>query len=148
MDKPCRICKETKPIDDFYKHPKAADGHEGRCKLCARANVAAARAANIEHHREYDRKRFSEPERRAAVYARSRTYRTRQPLKAAAHTAVGHAVSAGRLIRKPCEQCAKPKAEAHHDDYTKPLDVRWLCKLCHERWHQLNDTAAAQEPAA
>jgi hypothetical protein len=134
MDKLCRICKETKSIRDFYKNTKASDGYEGRCKLCARANIAAARAANIEHYRAFDRARSVEPKRRAASYARGRTYRTRQqPLKYAAYVAVSNAVRDGRLIRKPCEQCSTPKAGAHHDDYTKPLDVRWLCKLCHEQ---------------
>jgi transposase-like protein len=35
-----------------------------------------------------------------------------------------------------CETCrAKNNIHAHHDDYTKPLDVRWLCASCHKRHH-------------
>jgi hypothetical protein len=37
----------------------------------------------------------------------------------------------GKLIPKPCEVCGDPKVEKHHDDYTKPLEVRWLCKRHH-----------------
>jgi predicted DNA-binding transcriptional regulator AlpA len=52
-----------------------------------------------------------------------------------AHVAVAKAVSAGRLIRQPCEWCGNAKAEAHHSDYTKPLHVQWLCRSCHVRLH-------------
>lgn len=46
-----------------------------------------------------------------------------------------------RHIARPetCEQCgARPeydRLQGHHDDYTKPLDVRWLCRSCHGRHH-------------
>jgi hypothetical protein len=42
----------------------------------------------------------------------------------------------GRLIRQPCEVCGEKKVEAHHDDYDKPLDVRWLCKAHHTDVHR------------
>lgn len=42
------------------------------------------------------------------------------------------------LVRKPCEVCGE-KAEAHHDDYAKPLDVRWLCFKHHREWHKIHD---------
>jgi DNA-binding CsgD family transcriptional regulator len=42
------------------------------------------------------------------------------------------AVRCGLLRRQHCEKCNNPKTEAHHDDYSKPLAVRWLCKKHHE----------------
>jgi ribosomal protein S27AE len=42
----------------------------------------------------------------------------------------------GRLIRQPCEVCGEKKVEAHHDDYDKPLDVRWLCPAHHAETHR------------
>jgi transposase-like protein len=46
----------------------------------------------------------------------------------------------GRLIRPDyCSQCKKLRlVVAHHDDYAKPLDVRWLCRSCHQNWHEMN----------
>lgn len=44
------------------------------------------------------------------------------------------ALSSGELVRQPCEICGE-KADAHHDDYNKPLDVRWLCRSHHKQHH-------------
>jgi hypothetical protein len=54
-----------------------------------------------------------------------------------AHHAVKAAIAEGRLVRPArCETCAEATyAVAHHDDYDKPLDVRWLCRPCHSRHH-------------
>ena len=59
------------------------------------------------------------------------------------------AIARGRLIKKPCECCgagidSKRKngssaIHAHHDDYNKPLEVRWLCSSCHHKWHQTHE---------
>lgn len=42
----------------------------------------------------------------------------------------------GRLVHEPCETCGDAFAEKHHDDYDKPLEVRWLCRPCHLAEHQ------------
>jgi len=41
----------------------------------------------------------------------------------------------GLLEAQPCQECGASKAEKHHEDYSKPLDVIWLCKACHCRLH-------------
>lgn len=48
-----------------------------------------------------------------------------------ANSAVLNALKSGKLAKGLCEVCKSPDVEAHHDDYDKPLDVRWLCKLHH-----------------
>ena len=48
---------------------------------------------------------------------------------------VYYAIKIGKLIRQNCEVCAKKESFAHHDDYNKPLDVRWLCRQHHEDYH-------------
>jgi len=59
----------------------------------------------------------------------------RHPVEHAARKAVYNAVRSGRLVREPCEACGSTKSQGHHDDYSKPLDVRWLCRPCHDREH-------------
>jgi hypothetical protein len=46
-----------------------------------------------------------------------------------------HAVASGKLIGQPCEVCGATIVEAHHDDYSKPFDVRWLCRKHHREHH-------------
>lgn len=45
------------------------------------------------------------------------------------------AVAAGLLVRQPCEVCGEQKSHGHHPDYTKPLEVIWLCPMHHRVLH-------------
>ena len=57
-------------------------------------------------------------------------------LRSRAHNAVQRALRCGELKRLPCEGCGNLIGNyAHHDDYTKPLQVRWLCCSCHIYHH-------------
>jgi len=42
-----------------------------------------------------------------------------------------------KISRKNCLFCGAKKTEGHHPDYNKPLRVVWLCKICHEKLHQI-----------
>ena len=50
---------------------------------------------------------------------------------------VARALRDGVLVRPAaCSACGNPgRVDGHHDDYAKPLDVRWLCASCHRAWH-------------
>lgn len=57
------------------------------------------------------------------------------------------AIDKGILINpKVCSSCnymgdfsdGRTAIQGHHDDYNKPLDVRWLCQKCHHEWHKTN----------
>lgn len=54
------------------------------------------------------------------------------------HSAISNAIHNGRMTKQPCEVCGAEPAEAHHDDYNKPLEVRWLCDKHHKEWHKYN----------
>jgi hypothetical protein len=58
-------------------------------------------------------------------------------LKANARSYANVAQKRGRLARCPCERCGAEHAEKHHDDYSKPLEVRWLCRPCHLSIHRV-----------
>jgi hypothetical protein len=54
----------------------------------------------------------------------------------AARKKLRYAVKIGKIKRKPCEVCGDPNSQAHHDDYDKPLEVRWLCQSHHNEAHR------------
>jgi hypothetical protein len=58
------------------------------------------------------------------------------PLKNKARGIVQTAIANGSLLRQPCEKCGSLNAEAHHEDYSKPLDVVWLCSVHHALRHR------------
>lgn len=53
-----------------------------------------------------------------------------------AYLEVKRAMRAGTLVRQPCEICGSQATKAHHEDYGKPLEVRWLCERCHTLRHR------------
>lgn len=59
-------------------------------------------------------------------------YRTR----ILARAALRWAVRSGRIHPKPCEVCGDTNVHGHHDDHSKPLEVRWLCPKCHRAEHK------------
>ena len=136
--KRCSLCAELVPRSGFYKGPGMADGLISRCKECTKRRVAEHRAANIEAVRAYDRTRAKEPGRRARSKKVSDAWRERGPAARAAHCLVAHALRDGRLSRGKCEACGGLRVHAHHDDYLRPLDVRWLCAEHHRAWHLAN----------
>lgn len=70
------------------------------------------------------------------------------PEKNRARMAVMRAIKSGRLARPTeCENCGAEPGEdargeslldAHHEDYSNQLEVRWLCTRCHLRHHRIN----------
>lgn len=63
-------------------------------------------------------------------------WKAKNPEKRHAHRVVNHAIKMGRLVPQPCEVCGAEVVEAHHDDYSAPLDVRWLCREHHMALHR------------
>ena len=124
MDKICRKCELTKPLSEFYRHKKMADGHLNFCKQCVCERVGIHREINIDRIREYDRNRG----RRKSISP----YPKKQ--KNAAQK-VGRAIEICVMSRKPCVICGNQKSEGHHQDYNKPYDVVWLCSQHHRRLH-------------
>jgi ribosomal protein S27AE len=138
--KVCFKCNTDLPLASFYKHPQMKDGRVNKCKKCNRADVTNNRHKNVERYREYDRERYQTPNRKAAMNEFAKRYSRKNSIKRKTHFAVNNAVRGGRLIKPlECSECGKQSTiQGHHDDYRKPLEVRWLCAVCHSAWHQQN----------
>jgi hypothetical protein len=135
MQKRCFKCGEEKPRSEFYKHKGMGDGLLGKCKECTKEDATRHRNNNLDRIREYDRDRGN---RQTPEYLRD--LRTRHPQQYKAQNSVNNAVRNGRMKReKVCQVCSgRGKIHAHHDDYSFPLSVRWLCAACHSQWHRDN----------
>jgi hypothetical protein len=84
-----------------------------------------------EYKREYNKKW-----RKENGYEANKRYENKYPEKISAKTLLNSAVKLGKIIKKPCEVCGNLKAQAHHSDYYKPLEVNWLCALHHKEEHK------------
>lgn len=161
--KTCFKCYKEKPLTEFYTHPQMGDGHLNKCKECNKADSVADYRRKIvnpkwklsERRRSRLRARLARSaglmpkitaEAKKGVMAR---YKLRYPEKWLAISRVQRALRTDKLTRQSCERCHAEKTQAHHDDYSKPLDVRWLCAPCHAAHHvALREAALTGMPLA
>lgn len=161
--KVCSKCKQTKPLSDFHRDKTTPDGYYGQCKLCKNARHSLWRAEHREEERarsrEYTRSHRDEMTEymrqwraRNPDYIRDRrmaNYEVEaQKLRDKKHTVAGRArnrftqaVLRGKITKPThCEHCGcEPGSQhlvGHHDDYSKPFDVVWLCRICHGKQHR------------
>ena len=144
----CKSCEGLFPASAFYV------SNLSRCKECVKAGVRSNRSANIDYYRSYDRMRYrEEPHRKensrrcadsdvgkAAKARATAKNKIAEPHKWVARHAVNNAIRDGKLQRgSSCFFCgAEEKLQAHHHDYSRPLDVFWLCPPCHGKLHTIN----------
>jgi len=135
--KTCFKCKVEKPVTDFYVHPAMGDGRLNKCKECTKKDVSENYRANSDHYREYERTRFTTSARKERLRIYQQNRRIRNPEKETARRKFSRAIKAGQIIRPSiCSKCGSAgKIEGHHHDYKKPLDVVWLCFMCHREEH-------------
>jgi hypothetical protein len=137
--KACAKCKESKPRSDFHRNKRSGDGLNNECKPCAIRRAGEWQKKNRKRHNENDkRSRQRNPE---LLRARLGRYKERYPEKYKANKAVWDAVHDGRLVKPACcEDCGKPtpkgELDGHHKDYSKKLEVDWLCRQCHRKRHE------------
>lgn len=63
-------------------------------------------------------------------------WRAKNPEKTRAHGIVRRAIAKGKIVRGACTVCGQTNAEAHHEDYNKPLEITWLCRVHHREHHR------------
>ena len=136
--KTCTKCSKTKDESEFYQSKTHRDGLASRCKECDKRKIAEWDKKNPGRKAETAvRWVKNNPERKAELNSRDRK---NNPEKIIARKAVYDAVRNGRLTRPEyCSSCFREcKPEGHHPDYSKLLDVKWLCKKCHVGVHSKN----------
>ena len=156
--KNCKHCGVEQSLSDYSPARESKDGHKHTCKACNRLARRHYYAEHTEAQREsgrrYYRRRVQQEgasfraaaaasarryyrQNTEAVEARKRDRMAAEPDKTRARRLLRTAVLNGS-IREPerCEACEGiGRVEAHHADYSKPLEVAWLCVRCHRQAH-------------
>lgn len=133
-EKRCSRCARVLPIGMYANDISRRSGKSNACREC-----------EAERHKRRDPQRNKPRVLDTAYYERKRradAARRKRPdhnERMRARNTVGRAVRNGRIKRpETCEHCggAPRRIEAHHRDYSKPLDVIWLCTSCHSAEHK------------
>ena len=111
----CSSCHQKKAFDFYHKDKNTNSGYSTYCKSCKKEKDKIRQKTRV-LNKDVWRKKF--PERKNA------------------HAKVFRALVSGKLIKQPCLMCGE-SAEAHHPDYSRPLDVVWLCQTHHKQVHLL-----------
>ena len=161
--KVCKRCQIAKPLNEFRERYPGA--HSALCRPCLSLQTREYFLAHKEeilanpkfkaYQKEYGAKRANTPEYRekareryhknrekilayAKVYRQTHKAKPRPPHKAKCKDLFRYAVKTGRIQKQPCSVCGALKAEGHHSDYSKPLEVIWLCRLHHRKIHRID----------
>lgn len=135
----CSTCREWLLPEAFYPDKRTSNGLKSQCKACHTACAIRSRdqdrkrGANREHMRRARQRNPAKFRRREREAAQQREWNERRE----ARRQLNNAVRRGDVVRpEQCQHCGfTGPVEGHHPDYSKPLDVEWLCTLCHGKEH-------------
>jgi hypothetical protein len=132
MKKACAKCKLVKVTSDFHKDSSKRDGYRVNCKSCVKEyqNLDYVKEIKKRAAKKYYRTEWGLGEQRKI--SRRNWLKNKASGRAKIYYDVRHS-----LVKEPCLVCGtNTRVHAHHDDYTKPLDVMWLCPEHHSDRHK------------
>lgn len=132
VERHCETCGST-----FF--PRACDTKRGEGRFCTRRCVGYAQkrlrraVVDMKGSKNPNFKNWSSKNK----IAYKNRFRAKYPEKARAHDITKNAIARGDLQRPDaCQHCReKVHVDAHHEDYSRPLDVMWFCRPCHIKHH-------------
>jgi hypothetical protein len=142
--KDCSECGKRQGLTEFYVNRASEDGLTSRCKTCLKTYQKARRdKLNADKPDGWKQKtkdksaymRAWSAANPGAMTAYKKAYWQRNKDRLSIKYKVRHAVKTGKLIKMPCFVCGSEQVEAHHPDYSAPLDVVWLCRQHHMEIH-------------
>ncbi len=130
--KKCSECKEDKMLSEFYRDRTQVDGHHGYCKKCS----SIARYKNREKTRKHVREWLRENIKKHPEYNQRSRERLIKLGRDKVYSEYQTALKKGIIKKEPCKICKKKyRVNGHHPDYSKPLEVIWLCPIHHKQLH-------------
>ena len=135
MQLACKSCGEGLDCSLFWKDKSKSNGYRSSCKKCMTSASKKWQQENVAKMSSYSRKYRATEAGKVKTAEQRKRYRAKYPEKREAQHLLFTEVRAGRIVPELCEVCGAILAEAHHDDYNKPLEVRWLCRQHHRDHH-------------
>lgn len=134
--KKCAECGRELALTEFNKNRNSKDGHQDRCRECfSRYN----RERYLKNREKTKRmvKEYKEANPRKVFETRMKSF-SKNPSEERLRKLVQAAMKCGELVNPGvCSGCGctseERRIEAHHYDYSKPLDVIWVCTPCHRQ---------------
>lgn len=139
--KKCAACEKNLDKVHFTKNRSKEDGLSAYCRSCQRDKrirlglqkpIGWKRKTEniVEYRKEWTKKNPGYNTRAKKNWLKKNRERdlVRQKVK--------YAMKTGKLVKRPCVKCGNIEVDAHHEDYSKPLDVIWLCKFHHRELHK------------
>ncbi len=114
----CGNCHEFKPVDCFHISRAEKDGLAWRCKKCA-----------AEYRKEYKKRKGGWGEAHLTEQGPRHKRRTKQQEQA------GYLARRAYPKAQHCSNCDRHGGHRHHEDYSEPIDIVWLCPSCHTKYH-------------
>lgn len=108
---------------EFNHQRRILSGQKGGSSTQSKYNLRGENNANWKGGVSKNRTKYNE------------TQKHRYPEKVRARRLVINARKRGEIIRVPCVECGNENSFAHHEDYSKPLEVIWLCRKHHREKH-------------
>lgn len=140
MVKTCIRCKNTKDITLFHNSKRQKDGKAYYCIDCTKILKHQEYEKNKDRYISYLKDYRATPHGKKIIRSIYVRMRDKYPDKYRARVLLNAAVGRKEIVKPDqCEICLCVKRLCgHHDDYNKPLEVRWLCYSCHTKWHKEN----------
>lgn len=141
----CPDCNEEKPESAFGRNARRENGLMLYCRTCTAVRAAAYRVkTGLKKPVGWTRKTGDMQEYRRAWndahpgygVVSKRRWLLKNPERAAAKEKTWTAIRYGKLKKLPCAECGNADVQAHHPDYSKPLEVVWLCVDHHHEIHR------------
>lgn len=142
--KMCSVCQRALDFTSFFKDRSKKDGHCSTCKVCSRKRADNWKEKNRDKVERYFKNYYAKNKREKTCQEKQKRRLKdietikRYPERRKARQMVNNHIIAGKIKRMPCEVCGNEKSQGHHCDYSKPLEVIWLCYKHHKEWHRVN----------
>lgn len=135
--KHCTLCKQIKSFESFNKDKSRSTGRSDKCRECIKNYIKLPFMLEM---RRKAQKSYSKTEKGYLTEKRHSPKRQKRAVSlghSRAMATLQKAVKSGSIKRLPCERCGTTNmVQGHHEDYSKPLDVMWLCPIHHAERHK------------